>query len=412
MSDTTPSNPSRLRVRAIRRWITRIVLALLALGVAASVVVALLPKPVLVEVAEVRKARLTVTVDEDGRTRVKDRFVVSAPLTGRLTRIGLRPGDRVEANAALARLLPLPTPLLDPRSRAEAQANLGAAEAGYRQSQAAESRARAALEFAESDVKRQRQLAKGGAISEEALARAELELRTLRDDQASATFGASVAANQARQAQAALGRLDPDSKNADQMELQSPVDGEVLQVLREDEGVVQAGTPLLEIGNPAALELVVDVLTSDAVRIPKDARVRVSRWGGDQELLGHVRRVEPKAFAHQSSLGVEEQRVNVIIDLESPQEMWAKLGDGFRVEASIIVWEEGDVLQIPVSAAFKQDDQWSVYVVEGERAHARHVVLGEQNGRTAQIQSGLEPGARVIIHPGEQIADGTKVAPR
>lgn len=412
MPDTTPSNPSRLRVRAIRRWITRIVLALLALGVAASVVVALLPKPVLVEVAEVRKARLTVTVDEDGRTRVKDRFVVSAPLTGRLTRIGLRPGDRVEANAALARLLPLPTPLLDPRSRAEAQANLGAAEAGYRQSQAAESRARAALEFAESDVKRQRQLAKGGAISEEALARAELELRTLRDDQASATFGASVAANQARQAQAALGRLDPDSKNADQMELQSPVDGEVLQVLREDEGVVQAGTPLLEIGNPAALELVVDVLTSDAVRIPKDARVRVSRWGGDQELLGHVRRVEPKAFAHQSSLGVEEQRVNVIIDLESPQEMWAKLGDGFRVEASIIVWEEGDVLQIPVSAAFKQDDQWTVYVVEGERAHARHVVLGEQNGRTAQIQSGLEPGARVIIHPGEQIADGTKVAPR
>jgi len=412
MSDLAKPTQSRLRSRAIRRWFTRIVLILLALGVAASVVAALLPKPALVEIVVVRKAPLTVTVDEDGRTRVKDRFIVSAPLTGRLTRIELQPGDRVAADAELARLLPLPTPLLDPRSRAEAQANLGAAEAGYRQSQAAESRARAALEFAEGDVEKQRRLAESGAISQQALARAELELRTLKDEMASATFGATVAANQARQAQAALGRLDPDSKSADQMVLKSPVEGVVLQILREDEGVVQAGTPLLEIGNPAALELVVDVLTSDAVRIPQDAQTRISRWGGAEELTGHVRRVEPKAFSQHSSLGVEEQRVNVVIDLESPYEMWAKLGDGFRVETSIVVWKEDDVLQVPVSAAFKQDDQWAVFVVLGETARVRHIVLGERNGLTAQIISGLEPGEHVIIHPGEQIADGTKVAPR
>ena len=409
--DAIKRNPAQ-RKRTIRRWFSRSGLALLAAGVVASIVSALLPKPVVVEMAIVQKGPLTVTVDDDGRTRVKDRYVISAPLAGSLARIDLHPGDRVEADGEVARLLPVPAPLLDPRSRAQAQAQLAAAEAATGQARSAESRARAALKFSESDAELQRKLAQGGAIPQQEVDRAELDLRTKKEDLSSATFGARVARHEVELARAALGRLGARGQSTDQMLLNSPVAGVVLLVLRENEGVVQAGTQLVEVGNPAALELVVDVLTSDAVRISKGAKARITRWGGGGELTGHVRRVEPKAFSRVSSLGVDEQRVNVVLDLDSPHEEWAALGDGFRIEASIAIWEQQDVVRLPVSAAFKHADKWTVFVVDGGRARLRHVEIGERNGFHAQILSGVQPGDRVILHPGERVSDGTEVKPR
>jgi HlyD family secretion protein len=403
------------RKRTLRRWISRIALGAVALGVVAAIITASLPKPVIVEIAAAQRGSLTVTIDEDGRTRVKDRYVISAPLAGSLARIELQPGDRVEAGAVVAHLLPLPAPLLDPRSQAQSRARLAAAEAASRQAQAAESRARAAMEFAESEIESQRRLAARGSIPQQRLDRAELELRTKREDLASATFGVRVARHQVDMARAALGRLDRGAQAGDQgsqMMLKSPVAGVVLEVLREHEGVVQAGTPLLEIGNPTALEIVVDVLTTDAVRIQPGVKARIIRWGGQQELDAHVRRIEPKAFSRMSSLGVQEQRVNVVLDLDSPQESWTSLGDGYRIEANIAVWEADDVMRIPVSAVFKHDEKWTVFVVDGEAARIQHVEIGERNGLQVQILAGLAPGQRVILHPGERVADGATVKPR
>ena len=399
------------------RWIKRALGALFVLAVLLMLVMAWMPKPVPVDAVEVERGTLRVTVDEDGRTRVKDRHVISSPLVGNLARIELEPGDRVEEGDVVARIAPLAAPLLDERSRAQAEARVAAANAGQRQVAAQIARAQAALGFARDEAQRQRQLAERGTVAEQVARRAELEARTLQEELASAQFAQRVAQHDAEMARAALGRLTGAARRGaqpaedEQLEIRAPVAGTVLKVMHESEGAVSPGTPLLEIGDTSALEIVTDILTSDAVHVEPGNRVLIDRWGGEQPLNGVVRMIEPSAFTRMSALGVEEQRVNVVVDITDPHEEWQSLGDGYRVETSIVVWSEDDVLHVPASAVFRHGDGWAVYRAN-DRAVLTPIEAGRRNGLSVQILEGLEEGQRVIVHPSDRVADGVEIAPR
>jgi HlyD family secretion protein len=395
----------------LKRWLRRIAALLLGLGVLAMIVLAAIPKPVPVEIARVERGALEVTVDEDGRARVKDRYVVSAPLAGNLARIELHPGDSVERGAVLARLVPLSPPLLDPRAHKAAEAKVAAAAAQRKQVAAQIARAKAAASFAEDEATRVRSLVEHGALPERALEQAELDARTRVAELTSAEFAARVADYEVEIASSALGRMSGKSSGEEQWDLPSPVQGRVLRVLQQSEGAVQVGTPLLELGDPAALEIVVDVLTSDAVRIAPGAKVHIDRWGGEP-LDGIVRLIEPSAFTRVSSLGVDEQRVNVVIDLRSARAQWLALGDGYRVETGIVVWKQDDVLKVPASAVFRRDAGWAVFSVRGGVARLTPVEIGQQSGLEVQIASGLDEGSRVISHPSDRVVDGVAVTTR
>jgi HlyD family secretion protein len=388
--------------------VKRALWALLALALAAALAWGLRPQLVVVETAAVSRGLLELTVDEDGRTRVKDRYLVSAPLAGTLVRIALHPGDSVAQGAVVARLVPLAAPMLDPRARSEAQARIAAARASLSQASAAIARADAAYGFARREAERQRALLRAGATAGQTLEQAELAERTRREELASAEFGRRVAVAEVRLAEAALARL---GGAAEELTVRAPVAGEVLRVLQESEGVVQAGTPLLEIGDRNALEAVVDVLTTDAVGIRPGAPVRIERWGGDSVLAGHVHRVEPSAFTRVSALGVEEQRVNVVIDLDRP-DAGALLGDGYRVEASILVWQGRDRVLAPGGAVFRQGDGWAVYLSDGGRARLRIIRPGRRNASQVEVLEGVRPGDRVVLYPTDNVADGVRVTER
>jgi HlyD family secretion protein len=360
-----------------------------------------------VETAVARSGTLIVAVEEDGRTRVKDRYLISAPLAGTVTRMRLEPGDSVRRGTVVARLLPSASPLLDPRSRAEAEARVAAASAAVSQAGAAVDRARVAAGFAKRDADRQRALLREDATAPQIAERAELAERMGQEDLASAEFARRVAASELQLAQAALTRLDAPS--GDTMLIRSPVAGQVLRVLQESEGVVQPGTPLVELGDPRVLEVVVDVLTTDAVDIQPGAPVRIERWGGDSALSGHVHQVEPAAFTRLSALGVEEQRVNVVIDLDIPPDRAVSLGDGYRVEASIVVWVGRDRLLIPAGAVFRQGDGWATYVVQDGRTRIRTVEPGRRNAAEVEIGDGLRAGERVVLYPPDAVSDGARV---
>jgi HlyD family secretion protein len=354
---------------------------------------------------------LEVTVDEDGRTRLKDRYVVSAPLAGTLVRPSLRAGDSVARGAVVARVVPVTAPLLDPRARAEAEARLTAARAAQRRAGTEVERARAASGFARREAERQRSLLAAGATAARQAEEAELAERMLAEELASAEFARRVAAAEVEVARAALLRLG-QANSREGFEVRSPVAGRVLRVLQESEAVVQSGAPLVEIGDPATLEVVVDVLTADAVDIRPGAPVRIEQWGGPAALPGHVHRVEPSAFTRISALGVEEQRVNVVIDLEGDNAAWAALGDGYRVEARIAVWREDGVLQLPAGAVFRHDGGWAVYRIRDGRARLQPIELGRRNAARAQLLGGLEEGDRVVVYPADNLTDGIRVEGR
>lgn len=395
-----------------RKWVRWLLVFLAVAGVVATAVVAWMPRAVDVEVASVSKGRLVVTVDEDGRTRVIDRYLVSAPIAGNLGRIELDAGDRIEGGEVLARLVPLPPPLLDARTRAESKARVDAALAAKKQAQAAVNRARAALDFAASEADRARAVVKQGGLALSDAERAVADERRTREDLRSATFAGKVAEHELTLAQTALLRLSGQEHAGEQMEILSPIDGQVLKVLQRSEGVVQAGTPVIEVGDPAALEVVIDVLSQDATRIPPGAPTEIVRWGGARPLRAHVRTVEPSAFTKLSALGVEEQRVNVIVDLDEPHEAWASLGDGYRVEARISVWQGDDVLFVPASAVFRHGDAWATFVIEGGDARVRVIELGQTNGLETEVLSGVEEGETVIAYPSDSVRDGVAVRAR
>ena len=394
------------------RWIISLVVAA---AVIAGVVLALRPKPVPVDAAVAEVGMLRISVDEEGKTRIRDRYVVSSPLTGRLRRITLDPGDDVVAQeTVLAVIAPTNPDLLDARAVAEAEARVRAAEAAVRQSEAALESARAASDFAENELARVTNTLQQGAANRQELDVAETAQRRAREAYRGAEYGREIAQFELEVARSALlyARGDADAGGQGQMTLNSPIDGVVLRVVQESDAVVNPGTALIEVGNPLDLEIVVDVLSTDAVGITPGDRVVIGHWGGERPLEARVRLVEPSAFTKVSSLGIEEQRVNVIVDFVTPEKERSTLGDGFRVEASIVVWEENNVLRIPTSAMFRVGDAWGVFRIIDDRARLTEVELGKQNGRFTQVLSGLRESDLVVLHPSDRIKDGVLVAPR
>jgi HlyD family secretion protein len=369
-----------------------------------------------VELGAATRGPLEVTVDEEGETRVRQRFVVAAPAAGRLLRIALDEGDRVEEDEVLAQLVPAP---LDPRDRAAAEARLAAAEDAKRVAVAQAGLAQAALAQAERDLARAERLREAGARSDEALEQARLaRTRALREREA-ARFASERADHEAEAARAVLlaartrrGAAPPDDPCATPgtcIDVRAPVAAEVLRVHEESERIVLAGTPLLELGDPSSIEIVVDVLSADAVKIRPGAELRVEDWGGDEPLRATVRRVEPSGFTKISALGVEEQRVNVIGDfVDTPD----GLGDGYRIEARIVVWQADDVLRVPASALFRHGEGWAVFVVDGSVARRRAVEIGARGPFDAEVTGGLAPGESVVLHPSDRLADGVRVSTR
>lgn len=400
--------PAHARRRAIVKWGKRAGLAVLVLGVTAGVVYAWLPKPVIVDVATVRRGPLDVEVDEDGQTRVRDRFVVSAPITGNLQRIEIEPGMAVLAGGVIARIDPPDPALLDERSRSEATARLSAAIAHQRRADVAIARATLAQGAAIREAARTRTLAQRGAVTASERDRYDdQEQLAIRDLAAAETERASAVAEVAA-ARAVLGEGMPRSATR-VVAVTAPAAGQVLRVVRDSAGPVAAGAPLVELGDPHALEVVVDVLSSDAARIAPGMPVTIEAWGGERALAGEVRRVEPSAFTRISALGVEEQRVKVIAAITDPP---ASLGDGFRVEARIFTWRGERVVTVPASAVFRDKERWAVYTVEGGRARLRPIELGHRGRQGVELASGLSPGALVILHPTDRISDGIAIERR
>ncbi len=405
-----PSSKPRRRTsrRTIIRWIKRGVLIALGVAVIAAIVIAWLPKPVPVDVGVARRIALDVEVDEDGQTRVRDRFVVAAPIGGTLQRIELDAGAQVEVGDVIARIEPPAVGLLDERSRREAAARLAAARAREQRAATAVARAKVAREAAARDTERARALFEGGAIAGAERERAELaEQLAIRDLGAAETDRASAAA-EAAAIQAQLAPPPTASAHATSP-VTAPVRGEVLKVVRDSAGPVAAGAALVELGDVRSLEVVVDVLSSDAAQIRTGMPVAIEGWGGDQPLAGQVARVEPSAFTKISALGVEEQRVNVIVALASPP---TSLGDGFRVDARIFTWRGTNVLAIPGSAVFRDRGHWAVYAIDGGKARLRRVELGHRGRLEVEVISGLAAGQQVVLHPSDRIRDGVEVSPQ
>lgn len=390
--------------------------SLTALGLLAALALGIwsvMPQPIPVETATVTKGKFVATVDEDGKTRIRERYVVAAPLPGRLTRVQLKAGDSVKADDVIGAILPSPAPFLDQRSRREAEERLGAAEAARERTKAVVDRAQAQTVQAKNDLDRTRTLTQRGVSTTQALEHDELAMRVAERDLRAAEFQDHAAEHEVEQAKALLAQYhEGGGVPPDRWSIAAPVSGLVLKVLQESETVVQPGTPILEIGDPRDLEIVVDVLSTDAVEIHPGADVAIEHWGGPSVLAGQVRRVEPAAFTKISTLGVEEQRVNVLIDLASPPAAWAGLGDAYQVDTQITVFSRDDATIIPAGALFRTGEDWNVYIVNGGRAERRKVAILRRSGRFAAATAGVQPGEQVITYPTDRIQPGVRVESR
>jgi len=396
--------------RRLLFWSLPVVAVLLAL------VLLLRPQPVAVDLAVVERGPLQVATSDEGETRVRDVYVVSAPVTGLMLRIDLEPGDEViAAETIVAHIQPTDPIVLDVRTEAEAKASMQAAIAAREYGEAEVERANSELEFARAEFVRFQGLAEGETISASELDDAKRRERTATAALAEAKAQLAVRMYELERARA---RLLPVSEAREQREgcdcihVYSPVSGQVLRRLQESEGVIDAGTPLLEIGDPRDLEVVVDLLSSEAVKVAPGQRVVIEAWGGDADINGVVRRVEPLGFTKVSALGIEEQRVNVIIDLTDSPELWSSLGHGYRVEPRIILWEADNVLKTPLGALFREGGDWAVFVEEGGRAVLRSIEIGRENSLEVEVAAGLDPGERVVLHPGDRVGEGVRISQR
>ncbi len=388
---------------------------ILMISIPAALIVAfalgLRPSPLPVDTAAATRGPLKVTLDEEGETRVRDRFVVSAPFAGRILRVELEPGEPVREGDVLAVLRPAAPDLLDARSRAASEARVRTAEAALGRARSDRERARAELRFAESDLARSSALGKQGIVSKETVEIAELGVATRREVLKAAEYEIQVAQSEVAAARASLLEAG-DTGDGGEYEVRSPVAGSVLRRLRESESVVPAGEPLMEVGDPKNLEIVADLLSTDAARLQPGQPVEIEQWGGGTVLAGRVKRIEPSGFLKISALGVEEQRVNLIVDLAGSPETRAGLGDGFRVEVRVVVWDSKDALQVPTSALFRDEKGWAAYLMQDGKAVRRSLEVGPQNDEAATILSGLKEGETVIVHPSGDIHDGAAVEPR
>jgi len=391
MNSASPASPAP---RSARRWLPY------AIGVGLVVIVAfgLRPKPAVVETARVATGPLRATVSEEGKTRIKQRYVVAAPVTGQLRRIPFKPGAEVVAGeTVLAVIDPLPSSPLDARNRALAEARLESAKALLEKS-------RVSHELARSELRRLEQMFAAKTISPQ-----DLESAQMRETTAARDVATSLGA--VRQAEAELAETAPVQASTKPVEVRATVTGRVLQVYQESQRAVTTGQPLLEIGDPAELEVVVEMLSRDGASIPAGTRALLEQWGGPTPLEGRVRLVEPAAFTKISALGVEEQRVNVVVDLLTPLEQRRSLGDNFRVEARVVVWEEARVLKVAAAGLFRRGTEWAAFVVRDGKATLVPVKVGRSSGAETQILDGLREGDEVILYPGDRISDGQRVQP-
>lgn len=390
------------------RWI---IIAGIVAAVILLIVYGFLPKPLTVDMSNVKLGKLTMTVEEEGKTSIKEKFVISAPVAGYMRRIMLHAGDPVKKGQVIVELEPMRSTVLDPRSRAEARASVSAAEAALKAAEENQRSAEADALYASSNLDRLQKLFKEEYVSQDSLDQADREAKRTEALRLSAAAGVRVARFELDKARSSLrysaaeGSAHPGSI----VSVHSPVNGRILKLYRESEGTVNAGEALMEIGDPSKLEVKVEVLSDNVVSIKPGTPVIFDRWGGKSPLKGIVRVVEPTGFTKISSLGVEEQRVFVVADFTSPNKDWQGLGDGFRVEARFIIWEGEDVLQVPANALFRRDSEWAVFVTKGGRAHERRVSIGHQNGLTSEILAGLQQGEEVILYPDESIVEGTRV---
>lgn len=368
------------------------------------------PMPQQVDSKTVEYGPLSITIEEEGKTRIVDRYVISAPVAGFIHRVDLDVGDTLKQDQVLITIESLPSELLDPRSRATALARIEAADANFDSARERTAAAQAETQLARIEYERMVALCEVQCASKE---QEDLALTRLRSNEAmemSSQFAVDIARHELEAAQAALEFAQ--SKGTEQLLVRAPIDGQVLKVLRESEGVVSRGEPLVEIGNPHHLEVEIDVLSADAVRLSADTHVVFERWGGSKPIEGRVRTVEPVGFTKVSALGVEEQRVLVIADLTSQADLWQRLGDGYRVEAKFILWHQNNVLRVPSSSLFKVNDGWAVFKLINDRAQQSQVEIGKRNGLHAEVLAGLKAGDVVITHPSSAIEDGSLVEGR
>lgn len=375
------------------------------------------PRPVEVEVASAALGAFEQTIDEDGKTRLPERHVISAPLASRLARITLREGDVVAAGAAIATLTPVLSPMLDDRSAREAQARVEGAQAQLARAGARIDRARVGVEQARIEWRRSEQLAKDGFIAPTKLDSDRLALQAAGSELETAQQERHIAAHELEQARAALMAMRQPAGSAGRaFTVTSPIAGQVLRVVQQSEGTVALGTPLAEVGNLDRLEVVAELLTTDALRAQVGTPVRIERWGGPGVLEGRVKRVEPAAFTKVSALGVEEQRVNVIVDITTPRAQWQALGEGFRVSVRIVVTALNEALLVPASAVFPlpqgNGDQVAAFVIDNGRAKLTPVKLAGRNGTSAWINEGLAKDTKVIVYPPTAVRDGVRVRER
>jgi HlyD family secretion protein len=372
------------------------------------------PRPTEVETAMVTKGRFERAIEEDGKTRLRERYVVSTPLAGRVARITLLQGDTVQRGALLATLSPTAPAFLDARTEDELRARVGTVEASARRASVGVERARAARDQAGNELKRSETLAQQGFVSPNQNETARLNLRLREKELESAQQDEHAASHDLEQARAALRQYAQPAKAVATRawEVRAPVGGKVLKVMQQSEGTLPAGTPIMEIGDAANLEVEVDILTSDAAQVVPNMPAQMKANDGGPVIEGRARLVEPAAFTKVSALGVEEQRVNAIIDITSPREKWQSLGDGFRLDVRILVQTENDAVMVPVSALFPVGNQSGVFAIESGRARLTTVDIAARGGGQGWVKRGLEPGAQVIVYPPATLKDGAKVVAR
>lgn len=392
MNSTSQNSPRQKNSPQPRRWLPY--LALLAFLI--FLVIGFWPKPVPVEIAKVVAGKLVATISEEGKTRIKQRYVISAPVSGQLRRIPFKAGaDIASTQTVVAVIDPASANLLDARSRALAEAGRDAAAAQL-------ARARAARDLAENDLKRAEKLAQEKTLSAQELDQAQMR-------ETAATRDVAAAEASLRQAEASLREFSADTNSAAAVELKSPVAGRVLKVFEESARTIALGTPLLEVGDPNDLEVAIENLSRDAAILQPGMAVELEQWGGGEPLSAVVRYIEPKAYTKVSALGVEEQRVLVVADLLTPPTQRGNLGDNFRVEAHIITWQNEHCLKVPNGAIFRRDEQWHAYVVAAGRAKLVDVKIGHASDTETEILDGLKAGDEIILYPGDRIQDGTRV---
>lgn len=409
MKTNSPA-PTRPKKRSGR--LRKFLLYLFGIGLLAAIAAGLRPKPTRVETAAVTRGSLTVSVLEEGKTRIRHRYVISPPVTGYLNRVELRAGAPIQAGkTVLATIEAESSGFLNPRSRAEAEAREKAAEATRMQRQSEVDHARAALDLAKKEFARAEALSKEEIIARREWDTAENRVTLLTRELSSAEYALRVAEFEVTQAQATLQQVkSPEPGKSRSLQIVAPVDGFVLNVYEENARVVAAGTPIMEVGNPRDLEAEIELLSSDAVAVALGAAVSIEQWGGETPLRGRVSLVERGGFTKISALGVEEQRVKVRVDFLDPIPPGRELGDRYRVEARIVTWHGDHVLQVPTGALFRRGSDWMTFILEGGKARLRKVEIDHNNGIAAEVRSGLTQQDAVILYPPDSVTDGTKVA--